>query len=128
VTGRRVSDRVHRTWILPLAAALVAALLACENPDRFGPVAAGCADVVRAYLEASAPVEIVGTPDQQSEGEVQISYRTTNAMNIPSEGSASCTFSVGLAGELQLVAASVNGVELSETEVATIGESLGAAD
>jgi hypothetical protein len=125
---RRSSDGLHVGRIVPVAVALLAALLACENSDRFGPVAARCADIVRAYLAASAPVEIVGTPDQQSEGEVEISYRTTNAMNIPSEGRASCTFAVGDAGELQLVAASVDGVELSESEVAKIARSLGAGD
>lgn len=122
-------NRLHAGWSVATAGALLALLLACENPDRFGPVAAGCADVVRAYRgEAAAPVEIVDTPDQQSEGEVEISYRTTNPMNIPVEGRASCTFAVGSAGALQLIAASVDGVELSEAEVAAIGASLGAAD
>jgi hypothetical protein len=92
---------------------LVAAWSGCENPDRFGPVAARCAEVVHAYLESPSSVEIIGTPIQYSEGEVKISYRTSDRMNIPVEGSASCNFEVGGYGRLTLMEASVDGADIA---------------
>jgi len=108
-THRRFWNDTPRILFLVL---LGVAWSGCENPDQWESVAARCADVVHAYLESPAPVEIIGKPVQQSEGEVEISYRTSNRVNIPVEGSASCNFAIG-DGRMTLMEASVGGVELA---------------
>ena len=121
-THRRLWRDAPRFLALTL---LVAALSGCENPNRWGPVAARCAEVVHAYLESPATVEIVGKPVQRSEGEVEISYRTIDRVNIPVEGSASCNFAVG-DGQLTLMEASVGGVDLRGPDLKAIREKLDA--
>ena len=105
-------------------AAVSALALGCENPDRWGPVAERCAEVVHRYIGAAAPIELLGEPTQTSEGSVEIRYRTETGFNIPEEGAASCRFEVGEAGRLSLLAASVDGGMLTEPEVAAIRDAL----
>lgn len=105
---------------------LVAVLPGCENPDQWTSVAGRCADVVHAYLEAPAPVEIVGQPVQYSEGEVKISYRTSNRVNIPVEGTASCNFAIG-DGKMTLMEASVGGVDLPGPALQAVQKKLDAS-
>lgn len=119
---RRLGGEVPRFLALAL---LVAAPSGCEDPDRWGPAAARCAQVVHAYLESPAPVEIVGTPVQRSEGDVDVSFRTIDRVNIPVEGTASCNFAVG-DGRLTLMEASVNGVALRGPDLKAIREKLDA--
>lgn len=105
---------------------LAVALSGCQNPDQWTSVAGRCADVVHAYLESPAPVEIVGQPVQYSEGEVKISYRTSDRVNIPVEGTASCSFAIG-DGTMTLMEASVGGVDLPGPALQAVRKKLDAS-
>ncbi|HJO22804.1 MAG: hypothetical protein QF890_09890 [Myxococcota bacterium] len=105
-------------------ALLLAAWSGCQNSDQWTSVAKRCSEVVHAYLESPSPVEIVGTPVQDSEGEVSISYRTFDRVNAPVQGSASCNFAVG-DDQLTLVEASVGGVALGGPELEAVRKRLG---
>lgn len=108
--------------IFLLAIAAVAAL-ACSRPTT--DPATACARVVGVYLDLPNPVEVTGQPTQTSEGRVDIAYESTDGMNLPVEGTAACTFSVGDAGELELMEADVNGELLSSDQLSEIRSSLG---
>jgi hypothetical protein len=104
----------------------VTASLACSGATT--DTATACAQVVEAYLGLPNPVAVTGQPRVTSEGRVDITYESTDGMNLPVEGEAACTFSVGDAGEFELMEANVNGEFLSSDELAGIRSSLGERD
>ncbi len=98
--------------------------LGCGVAPADGPAGA-CAEVVRIHGDLQGRVEVVGAPVELSEGSVRIGYRGMGAMNLPVEGSATCTFSVGDAGSLELLEASVDDSPLDAPEIDAIRAELG---
>jgi len=97
-------------------ACLAVGLSSCGSPAAVDP-AERCAEFVKSYRGLAGGVEIVGPPVESSEGAVAIRWRGSDAVNLPAEGSAECTFAVGDGGELALIAASVDGVPVDESAI-----------
>jgi hypothetical protein len=78
---------------------------------------------VRIQLALPDELEVLGA-DETSEGGVEIEYRGIDALNLPVQGRAACTFAVGEAGSLTLLGAVVDGTPLDEAEVAAVRRAL----
>jgi hypothetical protein len=116
-----------KTRIL-LALLWVPWLAACSERIADGP-AGQCAEVVRIYRNLESPVAVVGQPVTESRGVeqigVEIEYEGMNAMNVPVEGSAGCSFAVDPQGNSILQGATLEGSALGESELAAIRRELG---
>ena len=112
-----------RARLLPILL-LAAGLAACADAAGQGP-AGRCAEVAGIYKGLQKPVQVVGQPVHTSEGSVEIEYEGQDAMNLPTRGSASCTFAVGEPGELGLLEAVVDGSPLGPGAIEAIRTELG---
>ena len=105
-------------------ALLAAACLAgCAGPSERDPAQA-CAEGVGSYRDLQGAVEVVARSAGSSEGSVEIGYEGTGPMNLPVQGSASCTFATDEDGALSLVEATVDGSVLDAADVEAIRREL----
>ena len=100
-------------------------LAACGGEAGSNPGAEACAQVVKSYQDLQGGVRIVGHPQLNPEGKVEIRYEATGAMNLPVEGVAACTFAMGAGGELELVSAVIDGQELPPDAIDAAKRALG---
>jgi hypothetical protein len=126
VLERSRPDSLRRTLALATASLLlyVVALPSCGGVSAQGP-AARCAEVVRIHKGLGRAVEVMGSPVETSEGNVEIEYEGTEDGVLPAKGTAACTFAVGAGGARSLVEAIVDGTPLGEQEIASIRRELG---
>jgi hypothetical protein len=110
---------------IPLALALLIAGLGCAREAPRDSVVALCTRVVQIHLGVPGAVEVAGVPRQTSEGNVEMDFRATDAMNTPVEGNAVCTFDIREGGVLYLVQAIVDGQLLGDEEIADIRRQIG---
>ena len=98
---------------------LVAALAGgCADNQQYGAAPDTCAAVVKAYLDLPNTVAILSAREEAG-GHVQIRYESTDAMNLPVRGDASCALTRGT-----LTAATVAGTPLSDDAVAVMNRTL----
>lgn len=107
-----------------LATLLVAAVAlgGCGDPREYGPVADACAGVVKTYLGLPNTIAILSAKEEGG-GTVRVRYESSDAMNLPVEGEASCTFS-GAAPRLTLTGATVGDSPLTDNDVAAMNAAL----
>jgi len=86
-------------------------LLSCGRSGDSSSAEA-CARVVQQARGLPDRVEVVGTPLQTAEGQVEIGFEYVDDQKLTVAGSASCTFAVGGPGSLELVEAIVDGEPL----------------
>jgi len=96
-----------------VTACMLAALAAgCADNQQYGPAANACTTVVKTYLDLPNVVAILTAKDEGG-GTVRIRYESTDAMNLPVRGEASCAFTGGV-----LTAATVGDAALPEDALA----------
>ena len=100
---------------------MVAAVMGgCADNQQYGPTADACAAVVKAYLDLPNTVAIRSAREEPG-GSVRIQYESTDAMNLPVTGEASCAFTGGT-----LTAATVAGSRLPGESIAVMNRTLAA--
>jgi len=105
------------------ALAALGSVLAGCGPALDTP-AGRCAEVVRIHSDLQGGVALVGSPQETPDGGIEIRFEGTGPMNLPVEGSATCTWSEDADGSSVLIEATVNGTPLDATELAGIQSAL----
>jgi len=91
-----------------IAAAATLVLLPSCGQKGDSASAEACARVVKEVRGIRDRVEVIGTPLQTAEGQVEIVFEYVDDQKLTVAGSASCAFAVGGPGSLELIGAIVD--------------------